>query len=294
MKQYRFGFCFLIIVIVVFLCLPFGTLGYDSSPELGDLNADTKIDAKDALEVLRYSVSKQGQFSGAPVWEYTSAPPATSTDITSYSMPEKSFESIESFRNWVENLPCPPENYAYESRTFWTYMQPYYQQMFYYNRFYLVPNVDESLTMEICNLFPSYLLFSFVDQTGNQYWYSVALTPVQVQPEGEKTEYNGRTFYVDYERNVVQYLVEDYLVTTTLVKNEKGQVDLKTVQNAFIKISLPPMNDPVSLRMGDVNGDGKINAQDALEILKYTVKKIDKFPIEQGVETPTDVTSTNR
>ena len=31
----------------------------------------------------------------------------------------------------------------------------------------------------------------------------------------------------------------------------------------------------------DVNGDGNVNAKDALEILKYAVKKIDRFPIER-------------
>ncbi len=42
----------------------------------------------------------------------------------------------------------------------------------------------------------------------------------------------------------------------------------------------------------EVDGKDGINAKDALEILKYSVKKITKFPIEEVVITPTDVTPT--
>ncbi len=44
----------------------------------------------------------------------------------------------------------------------------------------------------------------------------------------------------------------------------------------------------------EVSGDQKINAKDALEILKYAVRKIDKFPIEEAVVTPTDITPTDK
>ena len=44
----------------------------------------------------------------------------------------------------------------------------------------------------------------------------------------------------------------------------------------------------------EVDGKDGINAKDALEILKYSVKKITKFPIEEIVITPTDVTPTNQ
>ncbi len=289
--------CFLCIILsgaILFSCFSLVAFGEERSLNLGDVNGDTKIDAKDALEVLLYSVSKRGQFSGAPVWEYAPDSPATSTDITCYGIPEKDFESIEAFEHWVKNLPLPPENYAYDLYTFWTYMQPCYQEMFYYDRFYLIPNVDKSLTMEFCMLFPTNLHYSFVDQQGNTYWYGMELTPVRVEPLGEKVAYNGKTFYVDYQENLVRYLIEDYQVTTTLVKNAKGEADLQAAQNAFIKVSLPPMNDPVSLQLGDVNGDKRINAKDALEILKYAVRKIEKFPIEEIVITPTDVTPTDQ
>ena len=43
----------------------------------------------------------------------------------------------------------------------------------------------------------------------------------------------------------------------------------------------------------EVDGKEGINAKDALEILKYSVKKIIKFPIEEVAETPTDVTPTD-
>ncbi len=42
----------------------------------------------------------------------------------------------------------------------------------------------------------------------------------------------------------------------------------------------------------EVTGDGFLNAVDALEILKYAVGKSAKFPIEEMMTTPTDVTST--
>ena len=38
----------------------------------------------------------------------------------------------------------------------------------------------------------------------------------------------------------------------------------------------------------EVTGDDKIDARDALEILKYAVEKIEKFPIEEIAITPTD------
>lgn len=44
----------------------------------------------------------------------------------------------------------------------------------------------------------------------------------------------------------------------------------------------------------EVSGDENINAKDALEILKYSVEKITEFPIEEAVVTPTDVTPTNQ
>lgn len=44
----------------------------------------------------------------------------------------------------------------------------------------------------------------------------------------------------------------------------------------------------------EVDGKDGINAKDALEILKYSVKKITKFPIEEIVITPTDVTPTGK
>lgn len=47
-------------------------------------------------------------------------------------------------------------------------------------------------------------------------------------------------------------------------------------------------------KAAEVDGKYGINAKDALEILKYSVKKITKFPIEEIVITPTDVTPTNQ
>ena len=47
-------------------------------------------------------------------------------------------------------------------------------------------------------------------------------------------------------------------------------------------------------KAAEVDGKDGINAKDALEILKYSVKKITKFPIEEIVITPTDVTPTNQ
>ena len=47
----------------------------------------------------------------------------------------------------------------------------------------------------------------------------------------------------------------------------------------------------------DVNGDGAIQAKDALEILKYSVMKIDGFARQPVLYTPvtnTDVTNTNQ
>ena len=47
-------------------------------------------------------------------------------------------------------------------------------------------------------------------------------------------------------------------------------------------------------KAAEVDGKDGINAKDALEILKYSVKKITKFPIEEIVITPTDVTPTDK
>lgn len=47
-------------------------------------------------------------------------------------------------------------------------------------------------------------------------------------------------------------------------------------------------------KAAEVDGKDGINAKDALEILKYSVRKITKFPIEEIVITPTDVTPTDK
>ena len=47
-------------------------------------------------------------------------------------------------------------------------------------------------------------------------------------------------------------------------------------------------------KAAEVDGKDGINAKDALEILKYSVRKIEKFPIEEIVITPTDVTPTDQ
>lgn len=47
-------------------------------------------------------------------------------------------------------------------------------------------------------------------------------------------------------------------------------------------------------KAAEVDGKEGIDAKDALEILKYSVKKITKFPIEEIVITPTDVTPTGK
>ena len=47
-------------------------------------------------------------------------------------------------------------------------------------------------------------------------------------------------------------------------------------------------------KAAEVDGKYGINAKDALEILKYSVKKITKFPIEKIVITPTDVIPTDK
>ena len=47
-------------------------------------------------------------------------------------------------------------------------------------------------------------------------------------------------------------------------------------------------------KAAEVDGKDGINAKDALEILKYSVKKITKFPVEEIVITPTDVIPTDK
>ena len=73
-----------------------------------------------------------------------------------------------------------------------------------------------------------------------------------------------------------------------------GKVDAKDALEV-LKASVKKVEfTPLQMLAAEVDGIEGIGARDALEILKYTVKKIDKFPIQQGVETPTDVTPTDK
>ena len=64
---------------------------------------------------------------------------------------------------------------------------------------------------------------------------------------------------------------------------------LEVLKASVKKVELTPLQALAA----EVDGIEGIGARDALEILKYTVKKIDKFPIQQGAETPTDITPTD-
>ncbi len=64
---------------------------------------------------------------------------------------------------------------------------------------------------------------------------------------------------------------------------------LEVLKASVKKVALTSLQQAAA----EVDGVVGINARDALEILKYAVRKSDKFPIEKSSETPTDVPSTN-
>lgn len=71
-------------------------------------------------------------------------------------------------------------------------------------------------------------------------------------------------------------------------KNVNAQDALLVLRYAVGKVTLTDNQ----FQAAEVTGDGFLNAVDALEILKYAVGKSAKFPIEELMNTPTDVTST--
>ena len=80
---------------------------------------------------------------------------------------------------------------------------------------------------------------------------------------------------------VLKYSVDKTVIFLPANPTPEQQLEYEQYQyyKSFMKI------------MGDVNEDEEVNAKDALEILKYTVGKIDRFPIEESTPavTPTDL-----
>lgn len=66
-------------------------------------------------------------------------------------------------------------------------------------------------------------------------------------------------------------------MVTNLAKLEAAEEALKDTDTPVDPN--PPV--PGEYKVGDLNGDDAVNAKDALLVLQYTVKKIDKFPIEE-------------
>ena len=291
MKYKKILSAFLIFCLV--FCSAFSASAYEFPGDtIANVNADGKIDASDALQVLQYSVGSIRRFpqqtfgqniSGClpPDIYHFSSKEALLSNLGQYAERQNIPALLESYikGNGIPFPTCNSDKFSFTSGGFYTYnwTAEYGEIEYTYKlvenkitalELYVTPTgkgQDLSLESEFASSFErseySYLLENNALKKGNV---------------------NGMEYLywekVGYLRPGCVFMKDGYIVKMILSQeNQWWESYLKTFDFELVPVSQSVKDAAISWKYGDVNRDNKIDASDALKILQYSVGLIKEF-----------------
>ena len=257
-----------------------------SNESLANVDCKNRVDPNDALFVLQYSVGKVRKFPANEFSNNVSGDMVPGSDL---------FESKEDLTTWLdrrETIPANIETFSLNGgfpiitansddiifKSFrnyhYNYSAEYGKVEFYFDSEKIGDSVITALPTD--RRLPLNLEAEFMSAYGEKYTFLKDGGVLQ------KHSCNGLEFFcwnsLKYTKAVC-FLKKDVYVLLMELYTEKTWSD--SILDAFnfetLSIEQQVKNKPTVQKTGDVNGDGKIDAEDALMILQYAVGKIDDF-----------------
>ena len=283
---------FFLIACLVF-CSAFSASAYEFPGDtIANVNADGKIDASDALQVLQYSVGSIRRFPQQtfsqniggcvpPDRYYFDSKDEFLTAIDQYAEQEKIPALFESYikGNGIPFPTCNSDRFSFMEVSFYEYncTAEYGEIEYSYKldesidpalKLYVTPTgkgQDLGLESEFASSFES-----------NSYSYLLENNALK------KGNVNGMEYLywekVGYLRPGCVFMKDGYIVKMILSQeNQWWESYLKTFDFELVPVSQSVKDAAISWKYGDVNRDNIIDSSDALKILQYSVGLIKEF-----------------